>query len=864
MSGCRKSIRSKIIGLLLVMTAVSTMLSGSISLWGLKSMKQLSLDNSYHLGRNAAEDTETALENLAVQNLQTVAEERAAYIEERFREVEAYVHGIAELARDIYAHPEKYPDRKVPLPVREEHILAPQLLWSQRLSQDTGVVPACTEEILKLGNVQDLLVQYNANNVMVSSVYLATESGWLIQADYIGDSKYTGKNLLPDYYEAAERQWYQRAVGAGDGQVIYSDVLNDFHEGGTCIVCAEAVFVNGKPAAVAGAGSYLDTINEVVLHTTIGESGYAFLIGPQGQILVSPQKEGDTAAVAENAADLRQSENEELAEMVSKVLAGKSGTKKMILDEKEVYLAYVPLIGQNWGFVTVMDVEEVIAPAEQSQNRILLLTDSVSDEQNQMMHQILCLFLLITGVVFVFICLVGIAFSGRLTAPVYRLTEEVTKIGEGNLACRIQLKTGDEVEKLGNAFNRMAAQLQKYVENLAVVTAEKERIRTEIDVASRLQADMLPKAEEMNGGSRNFILAASMTPAKGVGGDFYDFFLLDSDRLVIVIADVSGKGVPAALFMVVSRMVIKSRLKHMEKEKNALAKAVEEINSILCAENPNEMFVTAFIGILTLSVGKLEFVNAGHCHPLIGHKKRECEYIHYPGNFVLAGMTGTVYRQNRIMLQKEDTLLLYTDGVTEATSIAKKMYGEKRLKETAEMCSSIGQKPEEILETIWKDVEKFQEGAEQFDDITMLAVMWMGKGEVRKCGKPDKKNMDDFSAFIEEYLKADVISEKSIRKTELAADEILSNICHYSKASELVVSIRTGKNSRGKKILISFEDNGIPFNPLERQNPDVTEALEKRKEGGLGIYLVKAQMDEVAYEYRNNKNLLIIEKQDNG
>lgn len=365
------------------MVIIAMVLSAAVSLWGLLSMKQLSTENSRKLGETAAQDAERALEDLAVQNLQTTTEERAAYIEEKFSEVASYVHGIAAQARLIYENPDQYPDREVPFPVKGSTLLAPQLLWSESLVSEvestspSDSVPHLSEEILKLGNLQDMLVQYNANNDMVSSTYIATKSGWLIQADYIADSKYFGDSDLPDYYEASQRQWYQRAAGAGEGQIVYSDVIRDIYEGGNCIVCAEPVYLGGELVAVAGVGSYLDTVNEAVLNTTVGVTGYAFLIGQQGQVMVSPKREGDTAVATEEIVDIRQGSNTDLA---TDVLFGGSGVEKITLDGREVYLAYTPMNSLGWGLVAVMDVEEMFAEGKvptKDIHRFLIASDEV-------------------------------------------------------------------------------------------------------------------------------------------------------------------------------------------------------------------------------------------------------------------------------------------------------------------------------------------------------------------------------------------------------------------------------------------------------------------------------------------------------
>lgn len=857
MKGKKRKIGYKVNALLLLMVFVTLLLAGGISIYSLYSVKGISAENGKALGQTAADDAEEALEQLAAQHLQDTAVEKAAYIEEKFTAVETYVRGMVRLAEEIYAAPEKYPDRMVAPPVRGSRELAAQLLWSEKLAADSdtdepGGCPVPTEEILKLGNTQDLLVQYNANNDMVSSVYIATESGWMIQADYIAYSKYKNDSPFPLYYEAAERQWYRLAAESGRGQIVYTEVIRDIHNGEDCIVCAGPIYRDGKVVAVAGAGSYLTTVNKAVLETVIGQEGYAFLVNGHGQVMVSGRAEGETAAYAEQWVDLRESGNRQLAEAAVGMVEGRSGFLKLVLDGREVYLAYAPLEKLGWSFAAVMEVAEVIAPAQESQRIILALTNEVADRQDGAIRRMLLYFVGALAAALPLIGLLGTVFSRKITRPIRQLTGEVAKIDGGNLGCRIRIDTGDETEDLANAFNSMTDQIQKYVNNLADVTAEKERIRTEIQVASKLQADMLPEASGAFAERQEFLLAASMTPAKGVGGDFYDFFLLDEDRLVLVIADVSGKGVPAALFMVVSRTLIRS---HVAADV-PLEQAVREINENLCNNNKNGMFVTAWIGILTLSTGELSFVNAGHCRPLLRKQSGACSYISVKCGLVLGGMEGISYKCANLRLRQKDTLLLYTDGVTEATGTDKELYGEGRLLETVE--NGKNGTPEELLEEIRADVDLFQAGAEQFDDITMLAVTFNGNGFAEKTGEPDMGSIREFNGFADTVLQEKGVSAGTIVKLQMAIDEILSNICYYSGAKEITLGIKVEQQT----VTMYFEDDGVPYNPLKRQEPDVRKLPEDRQIGGLGIYLVKKRMDQAEYEYKGGMNRLTITKKD--
>ncbi|MCM1185758.1 MAG: SpoIIE family protein phosphatase [Lachnoclostridium sp.] len=846
----KRSIRRKITTVFLAVLMAGMILTGAVSMWSLYSMRNISTESNNSLGKTAAEDAEMALEDMAGEHLQALAVEKATYIEQKFDEVAAYLHGIAAAAEEIYAHPGNYPDRAVALPQVGSTTLAAQLMWSESLREPA---PENWAELYKLGNLQDMLVQYNDHNDMVSSTYVATQSGWMIQADYIAFSKYEEGAEHPDFYEAASRQWYQRALLAEQGTVVYSDVIADVHSGSNCIVCARPIYYKEEVVAVAGVGSYLDTVNEAVLNTTIGGKGYAFLVNEKGQVMVSGKDNGETAANAETNADLRESGNTQLAKAVESMVSGNSGLCKLTVDGKEVYLAYAPLKGLHWSFVTVIDVEEVLAPARQSRQEILTLTESMAKKQEEAIRTTQMIYLAILVLSVGVISLVSVLFTGKLTAPIHRLTTEVADFNGGNLDHQIQIATGDEVEELGNAFNGMTAQLKSYIKNLAAATAEKERIQTELGLAAQIQADMLPDSEKILTDRIEFAIHAGMTPAKEVGGDFYDFFLTDENHLAFLIADVSGKGVPASLFMVVAKTLLRSHITDAE----SLAEKMEEVNASLCANNQNDMFVTAWAGILDLSTGVLTYVNAGHNPPLLKQKKDSYDYLKSHNGFVLAGMENVKYTRSRVRLRPGDTIFLYTDGVVEANNEAGKLYGEVRLRQLLSKNTAL--EPEQLAGEVWKSVRDFQGAAEQFDDITMLIIRYNGDGYETKTDAPNMGRMEEINQWIEEQLKRNGISQKTIIKIRMAVDEIYSNICYYSKAEEVTIGCKVTEQ---KEAVLYFEDDGIPYNPLKRPDPDVTLLMEERGEGGLGIYLVKKRMDKVEYKFVEGRNCLILTKRE--
>ena len=330
--------------------------------------------------------------------------------------------------------------------------------------------------------------------------------------------------------------------------------------------------------------------------------------------------------------------------------------------------------------------------------------------------------------------------SDRFVQPILALTAGVREISGGNLDKKIDVKTGDEIEQLADSFNHMTDELQTYIRNLARTTAEKERIETEISVAARIQAGILPKhlpaRTEMD-------LAASMTPAKEVGGDFYDFYFLDDCHLVVTVADVSDKGVPAALFMVAAKTLLKESALTMGPGDNLpvgakaahpapaptlsppwLSEAVARTNDRLAEANDEGMFVTVFTGVLDIRNGDFTYVNAGHNPPLL-RRNGNFEFLPVAAGPMLGAMGGMAFPAERLTLSAGDMLFLYTDGVTEAMNEAKEMFTGERLKETLSDRAA-GKSSAEVLAAVREAVSAHADGAEQSDDITMLGLVFQG------------------------------------------------------------------------------------------------------------------------------------------
>ena len=421
----------------------------------------------------------------------------------------------------------------------------------------------------------------------------------------------------------------------------------------------------------------------------------------------------------------------------------------------------------------------------------------------------------------------------------------------------LDISTGDEIEHLGDTMSKMENDMRGYLSNLAQVTAEKERIGTELNLATQIQNSMLPTFFPPFPDRTEFDLFADMKPAKEVGGDFYDFFLLDHDHLALVIADVSGKGVPAALFMMASKIMINNRAMMGGTPKDILSFA----NRQICANNTLDMFITVWIGILEISTGTITASSAGHEYPIICKNNGKFELYKDPHGFVIGGYDEMKYRDYEIHLDPGDTLFIYTDGVTEATNEDNTLFGTERLLDTLNEVRTGSSR--DILNHVHESISNFVLDAPQFDDITMLSLRYNGGGIDMKelTVRAGVEKLDEVNDFVSRTLEAYSCPMKVLMQISLAVEEIFVNIANYAYAAEGGnATIRAGIEKDTNMAVITFVDRGRPYDPTAKADPDITLSAEERAIGGLGIFMVKKTMDEVSYSYTNGCNVLTMKK----
>jgi len=464
------------------------------------------------------------------------------------------------------------------------------------------------------------------------------------------------------------------------------------------------------------------------------------------------------------------------------------------------------------------------------------------------------IFTVIMEIVFaLMLVLAYILVSMLINKPIKKLINDVKQIGLGNLDTKIDIKSNDELGQLARTFNKMTSDLKQSLEENVREREEKNRINTELNIAREIQASLLPNSFSAFHDRNEFEIFADMMPAKSVGGDFYDFFLIDNDNLALVIADVSGKGIPASLFMVRARTLINNF---------SSGKSPKELfdfaNKRLCRNNDACIFVTAIFGIYNIPTGKFVFVNAGHNPPLIKKSAGSYEYIKNKPQTFLAVMKDIEFVQEEILLEKGDTLFLYTDGVTEAMNCAKELFGEDRLLDALNKYRDAF--PNDLIFNIKKEVDDFACNAEQADDIAMLAlhINKDNQNERQISVNADIKNLKRVINFIYAEVKKNNFNAEIQKNIEIAVEEIFSNIVNYAyghEGGEVKITV-----SCVNELKITFEDYGCPFNPVEQPEPDFNKPIEKREIGGLGIYMIKKIMDKVEYSRTDDKNILTITK----
>ena len=588
----------------------------------------------------------------------------------------------------IYRKPENYVVRSVPKRGPNE----PRIPMIQRSFANKNYnIDMVAEELGLLSNLDSIWEpMILREGDVIETIYYGTENGFMLSYDRNANiAEYSEDGEV--YFNHLERPWYKEAKKAGD--LVYSDLATDFFGRGLTLSCAIPFYRNGILKGVVGVDILVEDLQKDIVDIDIiknNDEDFAFLVDMEGNIIASPNVKSDTKKF-ENIND----EDNKYYSIRDKILSEESGLT--LVDD--FYCAYSKIDGPNWILCVDVPREIVLEPVKLLEERI---------------KNLLFIYIALVFVILMIVMLISRNLSRNLSEPIVLLQKDVEIISGGDLDRKVKVIGNDEISDLAEAFNNMTSSLKQYMHDFTKLAVEKERIGAELSVATGIQASMLPSKFPAFPNDNRFDIYAIMNPAKEVGGDFYDFFMVDDKNLAIVVADVSGKGVPAALFMAIGKTLIKD---HTYIEKN-LKEVFEGTNNSLCESNSEGLFITAFEAIINLETGLMRYVNAGHEIPFIysdgvGFKALKIE----PG-FVLAGMENTKYTTGEMVLKHGDKIFQYTDGVPEATNINNELYGMKRLEKVLNANNKLSMK--ELLAAVKKDIDKFVGEVPQFDDITML------------------------------------------------------------------------------------------------------------------------------------------------
>ncbi len=667
--------------------------------------------------KQAISDTSKQTMDAVISQSMGQSTQMEAYIaNDLFEDLADTVNMLGDYAGNIFRDPEAYSTQPyaLPDPAKEGEITV-QLLTEEGLDL-TG--RELSEKLGLVANMSDMMKALYANG-NVNSCYIALPEGAMLLADDHSAAKFGEDGALTPI-PIRERDWYRGAKETG--HLFYTDVVQDVFTGQIGIMCALPVYQGNRLAAVVGADLFLDNMSDSISRTARNGS-FTFIVNQYGHVVFSPLTEG-ALRVREpsEAQDLRASDEDDLGAFMEEALMGVTDVTEVTVDGVAYYMVGAPVEAVGWTVVSAVTQEAANSPTAMMEQQYDDILGEAQGAFNDGLGHARNTILVLLGVILVMGITGALVLSKRIVKPLGIMTEKVQSLGGNNLQFFMEdaYRTGDEIEVLADSFATLSARTLQYVDQVKRVTAEKERIGAELNMATDIQASQLPRLFPAFPNRPEIDVYASMTPAKEVGGDFYDFFLVDDDHIGLVMADVSGKGVPAALFMMISRVLIKSHLQNGETPGEAL----ENVNDQLCEGNDAELFVTVWLAVLEISTGKGVAANAGHEHPTIRRAGGQYELVTYRHSPAVATLEGIPYKEHTFEMRPGDSLFVYTDGVAEATNADNELFGTERMLKALNRDPDAD--PEGVLHNVMEGINTFVAGAEQFDDITMLCLKYIG------------------------------------------------------------------------------------------------------------------------------------------
>ena len=662
--------------------------------------------------------SEETMQDLIEGNLQRITNLNAQSIDNTFRTLQSHVEFMNEYASRLYSDPDAFKPVYIsePDPANQGFTTA-QIIYDEGVDRDSASV---RRTIGLIGNMSNLMETLYNSFYNLNSCFIGTADGVMMIVDSESANKFNedGSVMTIPY---RERSWYKNAAEQGGVQV--SEIETDYFSGKTGIVCSIPVWVDDKVIAVVGADFFLENIKEA-LNSNVMNGGFSFLVNQQEDIILSTESAG-YFPLEPGDEPSEMSETKEFMNFIHEALKEETGVRTVRIGNETFYMCGKPMENVSWAAVTCMNKEITDLPLKMMSYEYKKINQEAEQRFSSSIRQSRLTLIVLLLIIF----LIGLAntavLSERIVKPLSKMTKEIGSMASHDLRFRMKdpYRTGDEIQVLAETFEDLSVKLNSYIDEVKTVTAENVRISSDFRLARDIQASVLPDPTTAFEGRKDFEIYATMDPAREVGGDFYDFFLIDENHLAMVIADVSGKGVPAALFMMIAKALIKNRLLDGDSPGEALA----NVNRQLTESNTRDMFVTVWCAVLDLKTGKGCAANGGHEHPALKRKGGVYELVKYRHSPALGMLSELKYAEHEFSLEPGDSVFVYTDGVPEAADPSMNQFGTDRMIDALNINENAG--PQETIYNVTNSVGVFSEGADQFDDITMLCIRYNGKNQ---------------------------------------------------------------------------------------------------------------------------------------
>lgn len=690
----------------------------------------------------------------------------------------------------------------------------------------------------KLYTITEHIIQSNdfisGSAIAFVPYYYEQEGRYYSPYSYREDGAIRSKQLGSSSYDYHTMDWYR--IPCQLSVPYWSEPYYD--EGGGNIIMTTYSYPiynhDGSLVAIFTADLSLEWFAEMVNSIKPYPNAYNLMIGRGGAYLVHYNSE---YILNETLSGIAQARGDvQMVDTAQRMMGGEQGIGEFEREGERFYLLYAPIEATGWSVAVACLHSDIFAGVE-------------SVRKYSYIAGIICLLLVAV------ICFVAIR---RMTRPLIKIAGAATEIANGNLLAELpEISGDDEMCTLHDSFANMQQSLLKYVDELQLTAANKERIESELRIARAIQMDMVPKVFPPFPEREDVDLYSQLKPAREVGGDLYDFFIAD-EKLHFIIGDVAGKGVPASLVMAVTCRLYRTIANNVATPEGI----VSTLNDALSESNDSNMFCTAFVGILDLKSGELRYCNAGHNPPIVLRSSGDVEALSVVPNLAMGIWQGFEYRGESCMLDGGSTLFMYTDGVTEAESDDKELYGEQRLMSVLKRHTSSA--PRHIVDALLEDIAHHVGGADQTDDITMLCCSLGDLRDREGCRRIVlRNNIEEIArmqGFIDELVAELCLTPEDAFNIHLALEEAVSNVIMYAfpegEQHDITLTVRHVDDT----LIFRVIDAGQEFDPTLQPDADVTLSLEQRPIGGLGIFLIRRIMQRVEYHRIDGNNILTMVK----